>query len=80
MRKVKILAITLLCATTLAASPTAMARTRRASLLPDAALLLPKHALRQKSGSHLLSRQTRRGWMLLQGWFVPHAAQVNGHD
>ncbi len=49
-------------------------------LLPDEALLLPKHALLQESESRLLQRQTRQGRMLLQGWFVSHAAQVSGHD
>jgi hypothetical protein len=49
-------------------------------LLPDEALLLPKHALLQESESRLLQRQTRQGRMLLQDWFVSHAAQVNGHD
>jgi len=49
-------------------------------LLPDEALLLPKHALLQESESRLLRRQTRQGRMLLQGWFVSHAAQVNGRD
>jgi len=43
-------------------------------LLPDEALLLPKHALLQESESRLLHRQTRQRRMLLQGWFVSHAA------
>jgi len=49
-------------------------------LLPDEALLLPKNALLQESESRLLQRQTRQGRMLLQDWFVSHAAQVDGHD